>query len=663
MSVKTELNYMRDDGPGGRPYYYMNGPTEEDTKKYGHTKQMGGIPVPVEVTVHDARERKDLTLDKNAFQMIEWDTAMSTEDFYDTSGKIAQTYYPEMSELLKKATGAEHVLVFHHQVRNQAKSNATAATGTSSSVQPYAFAIHSDSHPQAAKELFCTMVKAQDPKYRKGRFLYINAWRNISDEPIVNDCLAVCDETSLVAPDDYLVSDLFDPSYKLQQYKLELSNSSRHRWYYYPNMKKNEVLLFKQWDSDPELSGRLCFHTAFHLDGAPSDPPRQSIEARGIAFFPDHTPNTCPDVDTYNLHGHDQSNASLSKRFPKAGDPGRVTPQKLLNLELKGCFIDSIASQLIQYEGVTKNFHKKLIELKDKPQEFINYFGNVLNFLVVALQSNTAFQDAESKVHHVEMETDTGVKMHSYRPEGLEGELLAPLVYAHGMSGIFADTSSRDKICSLLSVHLECMVFCPVLPLVTESPWPSPLTSFHCCVGWLCASERSEAMLYDREKLSVLGIELGGQVVASTLLRMVEEGTQDRVKLAILVSPMLDNPVFGNKEEFMEEEEKIIAESTQGFWNILSGGDASSRVKESSFYPGRASMDTLALFPPTAIVLGEFDPRYAEGEAFSRRLNRLGRLLELVVQPGVDSHPLFKPGEAFTTFVHILKTLFHGYSQ
>jgi len=113
----------------------------------------------------------------------------------------------------------------------------------------------------------------------------------------------------------------------------------------------------------------------------------------------------------------------------------------------------------------------------------------------------------------------------------------------------------------------------------------------------------------------------------------------------------------------MEEEEKIIAESTQGFWNILSGGDASSRVKESSFYPGRASMDTLALFPPTAIVLGEFDPRYAEGEAFSRRLNRLGRLLELVVQPGVDSHPLFKPGEAFTTFVHILKTLFHGYSQ
>ena len=44
--------------------------------------------------------------------------------------------------------------------------------------------------------------------YKSGRFLYLNAWRNISDTPIGNNHLAVCDETSLVAPDDYIPTDL-----------------------------------------------------------------------------------------------------------------------------------------------------------------------------------------------------------------------------------------------------------------------------------------------------------------------------------------------------------------------------------------------------------------------------------------------------------------------
>ena len=59
------------------------------------------------------------------------------------------------------------------------------------------------------------------------------------------------------------------------------------RRYYYSAMKKNEVILFKQWDSDPTLSGRITFHTAFSDPAAPPDAPtRQSIEVRAIAFFP-----------------------------------------------------------------------------------------------------------------------------------------------------------------------------------------------------------------------------------------------------------------------------------------------------------------------------------------------------------------------------------------
>ena len=52
-------------------------------------------------------------------------------------------------------------------------------------------------------------------------------------------------------------------------------------------MKKSEVILFKQWDSDPTRRGRITFHTAFSDPAAPPDAPtRQSIEVRAIAFFP-----------------------------------------------------------------------------------------------------------------------------------------------------------------------------------------------------------------------------------------------------------------------------------------------------------------------------------------------------------------------------------------
>ena len=58
---------------------------------------------------------------------------------------------------------------------------------------------------------------------------------------------------------------------------------------------QDELLLFKQWDSDPLQPARIGFHTAFTDPTAPPDaPPRESIEVRAYCFFPEHEPNTCP---------------------------------------------------------------------------------------------------------------------------------------------------------------------------------------------------------------------------------------------------------------------------------------------------------------------------------------------------------------------------------
>ena len=294
-NIKTILKYAKDDKT--RPYLYAYQRSDEERKKTPHQKpDLGGTPIDVDVVVKDARS-KGLCLDNNGFELVKQTTSLSKDDFYNSQEKIRQVYYPEMAEMIKKITKAAHVEVFHHQVRNEAKNNG-GLQNLNTSVQGYASGVHSDSHPQAADELFIHLSRMPATKsFTRGRFLYINAWRNISEQPIGNNHLAVCDETSLVKPDDYITTDLYGEGYHLQQYRLSDRNSDQHRWYYYSEMEKDEVLLFKQWDSDRTLSGRLCFHTAFSDPNASKDTaPRESIEIRAIAYFPNHEPNTCPTI-------------------------------------------------------------------------------------------------------------------------------------------------------------------------------------------------------------------------------------------------------------------------------------------------------------------------------------------------------------------------------
>ena len=60
---------------------------------------------------------------------------------YEITPPLKETYYAEIAELMKKHTGAAHVMIFHHQVRNQEKANG-AHQNLHTSVQGYANGIH-----------------------------------------------------------------------------------------------------------------------------------------------------------------------------------------------------------------------------------------------------------------------------------------------------------------------------------------------------------------------------------------------------------------------------------------------------------------------------------------------------------------------------------------
>jgi hypothetical protein len=58
-----------------------------------------------------------------------------------------------------------------------------------------------------------------------------------------------------------------------------------HRWFYVPEMRANEALLLKCYDSAQDGRARFVPHTAFTDPTAPADVlPRESIELRTLVF-------------------------------------------------------------------------------------------------------------------------------------------------------------------------------------------------------------------------------------------------------------------------------------------------------------------------------------------------------------------------------------------
>ena len=115
------------------------------------------------------------------------------QQFVDREGCV---FYVKMLEMIKKVTGAgtrpRSSIINCAMLQDNADGN-----GFNTSVQPYAVAVHSNSLWYAAEEVFLRFAgNTVDAKFCKGRFVYINAWRNITTDPIEINHSAVYNETS-----------------------------------------------------------------------------------------------------------------------------------------------------------------------------------------------------------------------------------------------------------------------------------------------------------------------------------------------------------------------------------------------------------------------------------------------------------------------------------
>jgi len=226
------------------------------------------------VDIRNGRLVPALSLERNGFELVEHRTAV--KDFFDAD-ELKRLYYPEIERLIRERSGASRVVVFDHTLRSGEEAEREARL-----IREPVLSAHNDytewSGPQRVREIMGGEAEALLAR----RFAIVQAWRAIN-QPIRSNPLAIADARS-VAPEDLLVAERRYPHRVGQTYRLKYS--PLHRWFYFPEMRRDEALVFKVYDSAKDGRARFTPHTSFDDPGTPPGaPPRQSIEARALAFY------------------------------------------------------------------------------------------------------------------------------------------------------------------------------------------------------------------------------------------------------------------------------------------------------------------------------------------------------------------------------------------
>jgi hypothetical protein len=266
-SIEASLNYLEEGGEKAASYGGMM-QSEADQKRKG--KYRGH-----KMTIYNARPIADqLSLEREGFIFVNHETKM--KNFYDED-EIRSVYYKETEELVKHTSGAKRVVVFDHTLRS-----ADHATREEKQISGPVRNAHNDytdwSGPQRVRDL----LPDEAEELLKRRFAIVQTWRPIN-RAVQREPLAIADARSMGTKE-------MIPSARIYPNRVgetaHMTFNPDHVWYYFPNMQRNEAIVFKTFESERDGRARWTAHCAFDDPASPPDaPPRESIEMRTLAFF------------------------------------------------------------------------------------------------------------------------------------------------------------------------------------------------------------------------------------------------------------------------------------------------------------------------------------------------------------------------------------------
>src|SRR5437763_14481274 len=243
--VEAELNYLVPKAERPRYYAYEPGPADPPPNM---------VHEPHVMRIHDMRPiSHEIGLDNQGFALVEQRSAV--RDFWDDD-EVRQVYYPEAERFLLEHTGASRVFIFDHLQRRRVPDTADRSAGRPR--QP-ATRVHVDHTARSGPQRVRDLMGDDAEELLRGRVQVVNLWRPILDEPLRDAPLAVCDSRT-VAADDLVPSDLVYRDRTGETYSVKYNPA--HRWYYAPEMRRDEAQCLKFAATRVVISARIMTHNA-----------------------------------------------------------------------------------------------------------------------------------------------------------------------------------------------------------------------------------------------------------------------------------------------------------------------------------------------------------------------------------------------------------------
>jgi hypothetical protein len=265
--VEGSINYVAP--MAVRPRFYANDHSRD-------VLQLDPRTVPIE----DARERaRAPSLEREGIVLLRHRSSVAN---FRNSSEVAALHPQEIERLIRELSGAHAVAVNGTGVLRFGEKSPDC--GRLDNSRPARF-IHVDCSNATAAQFAERSRPKSDPRPVR-RFAHYNIWRSFSPPP-QDVPLAVCDARSVDSGDLVPADAVFDvagqPEWSFEG--LVIRFNPNHRWLYFCNMTRDEVIVFKTHDSSPDAPSQVP-HSAFDDPSCPPNvPPRASIEMRATAYW------------------------------------------------------------------------------------------------------------------------------------------------------------------------------------------------------------------------------------------------------------------------------------------------------------------------------------------------------------------------------------------
>lgn len=218
--------------------------------------------------------------------------ASRMQDWRDEA-ELKRVYFAEVSELLKRETGAKHVFSYEHHIRTGDLEEALEVESSGAvDINGPVRRVHIGESPASAINEYNYYLKPNDPgnEHLKDRpFGIYNVWKPL--KTIRKDPLCLCDARTIKDEDLHGTKVTVPNVNEIENFSVRPPrDEGAHSFVYVRDQRPEQALVFRIYDGriDGVVHGKRSHgvaHSSFVDPGTEKDSPRESVEVRSFCTF------------------------------------------------------------------------------------------------------------------------------------------------------------------------------------------------------------------------------------------------------------------------------------------------------------------------------------------------------------------------------------------